>query len=352
MPAVENLQRRHAFQFVGETSAAQATKVTKAPDAVQVLPLPAADGMLLARDGRKVRVADLQALVTASNAEAAAVGRMPIDLDHELHDWWEPGGPASGWFTGWEVRADGVYATGIEWLERGREAFESRAYGFTSVTMEAEMVVLEQDPMWGYVTDYELRPVTLTGFALTNIPAMRNRAMFAKEDESMPKNPAILAMFAALGLQASATPEAAAEAAAGLAADNKKLREQLAEAAAPKADTYVPRSEFDRLVAERDGLKAALEAAAVEKRKAEIDSVMDEFADRIPPSMREFYRRSAEAIGLDEFRRFAAAIPAIAGANTKLTKLGESTGLSEAERSVAKQMGITEQEFVKAKHKG
>jgi len=344
MPAAQ-LHTRQAFQFVGETGTQ--AQATKAPDAVQVLPLPAADGMLVARDGRKVRIADLQALVRASNAEAAAVGRMPIDLDHEMHDWWEPGGPASGWFTGFEVRGDGVYATGIEWLERGREAFESRAYGFTSVTMDAEMVVLEQDPMWGYVTDYELRPVVLTGFALTNIPAMRNRALFAKEN-SMQKNPTILAMFAALGLQPNATPEAAAEAAAVLAADNKKLREQLAEAA-PKADTYVPRAEFDRLVAERDGLKAELAKAAVEKRKAEIDAVMDEFADRIPPSMREFYRRSAEAIGLDEFRRFAAAIPPIAGTATKFTKLGDSAGLTEAERSVAKQMGITEQEFVKAK---
>jgi HEAT repeat protein len=94
---------------------------------------------------------------------------------------------------------------------------------------------------------------------------------------------------------------------------------------------------------------ATLAKAAVEKRKAEIDAVMDEFADRIPPSMREFYRRSAEAIGLDEFRRFAAAIPPIAGTATKFTKLGDSAGLTEAERSVAKQMGITEQEFVKAK---
>ena len=343
-----SFRERHAFAVpLPSVDVAKMSDATRAaPTSLQVLPLPDADGMLLARDGRKVRIKDLAELVKASNEEAQAIGRMPIDLDHEIHDWWEPGGPASGWFTGYEVRADGVYATGIEWLDRGREAIETKAYGFTSVTMDAEFVVLEQDPVWGFVTDYELRPTALTGFALTNIPAMRNKAIFAAKDPTM-KNTALLSMFVALGLQPGATPEAAAEAAASLAAENKRLREQLAEQA-PKADTHVPRAEFDRLVAERDELKAQVAKAAADKRQAELDGVLAEFADRIPPSQRDFYRRSAEALGVDEFRKFASALPSFAG-EVKMPKGQATSGLTDDERRIAAKMGLTEAEFTAAK---
>lgn len=307
------------------SGAAQKDRV-EAPEWVHIMPRPGADGRIYSRDGRVMFVPDLQALVDVSNQELAAlaapgqaVGPVPVDADHTLYDWWEPGGPAIGWATGFELRADGVYAR-AEWLADGRELVESKRYRYTSGVFAWEPVNIITDE-WGYVEDYEIKPTLIEGFGVTNIPALKVRAMFHMQEtakmSTAKKN--ILALF---GLADDATLEQLETAA----------RQRLAETnARPSLDEFVPRAEFDRVAGELAALKqtAAEQTAAAEK--LERDNLLEQALrdGKITPATREFYELTMKAPGgVDAFKKFVAAAPAVAG-EVKL-RAPESTAPSVA----------------------
>jgi len=333
---------RTAFAFDGVT----ASDGPGVPTAVQVLPLPPSDGLLVARDGRNVRISDAAALVAASNAELDRLGnRAPVDMDHDIL--YRGGGPAVGWASGFELRADGIYAVGIEWLAEGRDAIAAKKYGFTSVVMEAERVVLEEND-WGWPMKWELRPTLLTGFALTNIPAMRNKALFTKDHTIMAKTP-FAALLVALSLPQDASPEDVEGAVAKLSTENKDLREKLS--AAPKLTDYVPRADFDALNERFTAASKLLLEAEEAGRKAAIDAVLEKFSARIPPATRDYHRKVMERGGAEavaDFEAFAATLPEIAGAVVLTTKPNEVT-LSDAEKKVAALMNLTHDEYAAQK---
>ncbi|MEX3555877.1 MAG: phage protease [Burkholderia gladioli] len=90
-----------------------------------------------------------------------------FDYDHQTLLAKENGkpAPASGWFRTLEVRADGVWATDIEWTPAARQMIESHEYLYTS-------------PVFGY--DKKTGEVSsLFNAALTNVPAIDGMAAIA-----------------------------------------------------------------------------------------------------------------------------------------------------------------------------
>lgn len=89
-------------------------------------------GTVTTRDGRKFTF-DGAALVARFEADGVD---LPIDIDHATSRRAAFGERANavGWIKGLSARADGVYATPIDWLDEGRAALASRTHRYLSPT--------------------------------------------------------------------------------------------------------------------------------------------------------------------------------------------------------------------------
>ena len=83
-------------------------------------------GNIVARDGRKWRLADAAAVV-ARSLDYALGGDLPIDYDHQIDHAKANGqpAPAAGWMREISARADGIWAR-VEWTDRARQMLAER----------------------------------------------------------------------------------------------------------------------------------------------------------------------------------------------------------------------------------
>ncbi len=294
-----------------------------APEWVELLP---AGPEVMGRDGRRWVFDDPERVAAASLDGSdpdlsSAKKEIPIDWEHATEikaPQGEPA-PAAGWITALEVRgssSQGALWGRVEWTERGREAVASREYRYLS-------------PVFLHEKEPGGRIVRLLSAGLTNSPNLRMTALSreggaqyiparagAREETDMVAEE----IRAALGLSEDATAEQAAAAVNALKQErdtalNRAKEKVDSSAAAPGLDKFVPRADYD----------AALERAAnAETKLAEqrSEALEKEIEAEITPATADYHRaqcrdehegKSGEKSGLERFREYVEAAPAIAG---------------------------------------
>ncbi|MBL9102156.1 MAG: hypothetical protein JNL82_14425 [Myxococcales bacterium] len=305
------------------------------PEWVMIMPLPGADAKLQARDGRRLFITDLAALVRTSNDSLARQGGPgPVDKDHEIS--WRGGGPVIGWAHEFQTRGDGVYAR-VEWLPEAQQLIREKKYRYTSVVVAWKMANIKRDEKWGFIVDFDIEPTVIRGFGITNIPALEVRAMFSQENRTMSAMQRILARF---GLAETATPEQLEQAIEGKFS---------AQPAAPSLDHYVPRADYDRVNAELSTARTALKDEQDKQARGEREQLLAEAlkAGKVIPATADFYRQSLEQPGgVERFKKFLETAPVIA-AEVKLPPVAgaSSSTLSAAEQHACRVAGITPEQY-------
>ena len=310
------------------------------PAEVQLLP----PGPVIAgRDGRAFRL-------LAPLSVVAAFGRRgrpaPIDRDHVGEEPLQEA-PAAGWIVGLRVAEDGSIWGAVEWTPRGAQQVVQREYRWISPV---------------FLHDRDGTILEIVGGGLTNRPNLSLRAINARgatsQEDTMStqeKTPSMGLMddpsavhqelLTALGLAATADRQEVMTAVNSLKA---------AAAAVPDLSRYVPRQDYD---------SAAQRAANAEARLAQMDRQAREdaiegaiaaalAAGKIVPATADYYRSSCrQEGGLEAFRVFCAAAPAIAGPTS--TAGGPPAGadtkaLDAPARAVCAALGLAEDDYLKA----
>lgn len=314
------------------------------PDEIEVLPL----GPFRLADKRgktPMQVADAAALIQASFDLAPGQGdkALPIDFDHRSFG---PQGQtdtrAAGWITGLRVDGDRIMAS-VEWTTEGEAALRSRSYRFVS-------------PVFRSASDG--RVMLLEGAGLVNVPALPQLRQLASKEED-PMDP-IKEIAAALGLSADEPDKIVARVkalaktetqlasfadAAGESGDGAldRIAARLKDSA-PDPAKYVPMSSFMALQTELASLKTDVGTGKVD---AALEAARD--AGKLTPDLEDWARNLASK-DLAAFEGWAAVAPQrvaigerqLAGKQPPAT----TAPLTETERQVASQMGVSEDAFL------
>jgi phage I-like protein len=306
----------------------------QAPIAFQIFP----KGPELATvDGRNFKLSDPEAFVEKVNA-----GALPIlvDYDHLSAFDVDDGGQskAAGWIQRLEIRDGEVWAV-VEWTVTAAEAIANREWRFISPEFYA-------DKKTGEVTG-------LAAAALVNRPAFQMTAL-ASASSTAKDNDMLNAIAKALGLKDDATEEEI------LAAIQKRDRDHQTELASAKAkaktpsvDDFMPRADYDSVLARAETAESKLKEAgeAEFKKRVESEIAAAVTAGKITPATKGHYI----ALCSDE-ASLEKVLTALGKSPEVTSKSGihgrpdtDTSELSEVERETAASLGVSEKDFLAAK---
>lgn len=304
---------------------ALAASGTSAPEWVQLTPK---GPELAANDGRKHRLTRPEQVIAAFRDYGHP---LPVDVEHATHIRADQGleAPAYGWVREIELR-DGALWGRVEWTEQGAAWVVAKSYKFLSI---------------GYGVDKPTGEITrLISVGLTNTPGFKMpelaRAGDTQEKTKMDKD-----VLDALGLGSDAT---AAQAVAKI--KDLKTEVHTASAKAPDPARYVPIAQLDAANAKLKDLEAVETARSDQAIVDAVDAGIA--AGKIIPAVKDDYIAMAKAVGLKAFTATVEKMAVVVGAQSELDgkdPAKKSTGLSAEETAVAKQMGMTEADYAKAK---
>lgn len=301
------------------------------------------------KDGRFFILENAQALVDRMNLrieKLGAHGEVLFDFDHKSEDYdWDSS--ASGWGIKHEVR-DGAIVSKMRWTDGGSADIQSGARRFLSPVF------------W---VDSQNRIVDISSVALLNKANLLLPALNREGDDNGTGTPVALkgsvtmkTLMQRLGLN-----ETASEADAVVA-----LNGMLERAGQPDLKAFVPRADYDvalNRASAAEGKVKAIEdkqvADAVVAKNAAVETEVDAAvtAGKISPATKSFYVKAAQRSeeGLAEFREFVKdAAPVLEQNNITdraVPKTGEATkSLNAEEQKMARNFGITDEEFVKRRN--
>jgi phage I-like protein len=230
--------------------------------------------------------------------------------------------PAAGWFKSLEWReGKGLYATGIVWTETAKRMIAAREYRYISA-------VFTYTPATGEVL--EILSVALTNTpALDGLDALADLARKLTEEKTMP-DPNVAALTVERdGLKQSV---------AALTAERDGLSTKLA-----------------ALTTERDGLTAKVSALEAEKATAALAKEKDAHTalmtaalsdGRIAPAQKPWAEKQSLA-ALTEY--LDATAPLVSGKQGGKGDGPATAALSKEEAEVARKMGVSPEDYAKAK---
>lgn len=335
---------------------------------VQVTPA----GHFLPADGREIKVPHwhIDAAVAAKVIERfhARKNKRVVDYEHQTLLKEENGqaAPAAGWYLDLQWReGEGLFAQ-VQLTRRAAEYIAEGEYQYFSP-------VFLYHPTTGDVLDVQMGALTnapaIDGMQELSLRAAASLGCFDDSPEENPVNPLLLAVCAALGLQADKTTEE--QAIAALTAFNNDLRKLLGEgeasdgkavlaactglkakaAASVDPAKFVPVSAIEGMQAEI----AALTARLGERDDKDLDSQINAALEdgRLAKPMEEWARdlgksdRAALTAYLDKAKPIAALSRSQTGGEPPVTD--EKTGLTQDELAVCSRMNLTPEQFKAAK---
>ncbi|KPA91389.1 Mu-like prophage I protein [Pseudomonas asplenii] len=297
------------------------------PEWIELIPTgPTVTG----RDGRTWLFDELaQQLVLAAFTERGI--DMVIDWEHATEVSAPKGeeAPAAGWIDQLELR-DGALWGHVNWTPRAGGQVVAKEYRFVS-------------PVFDYDDTYR-RILRMVSVGLTNKP---NLVLTALNHEQEPQMAISLALAVALGVDPTATDEQAVAAVTQLKATaTARNNEQ------PSLEKFVPRGDYDQAVSRATNAENALATRKADDHKAVVNAEIDAAlkAGKITPATADYHRACcSEQAGLDRFREFVKAAPAIA----EPSGLGDaqppktSTALNAEQQAACAQLGLNPVEYAK-----
>lgn len=308
----------NAVQLAFEMPAAAAS----APEWVQIFP---AGPVVATVDGRAFVISAPENLAASINARSREI---MVDYDHRSH--FEPfmGGDqrAAGWVNGAEVRDGAIWAR-ITWVPSAAEKIMAREYRYVSPEFST-------DSETGEVID-------VRAIGLVNRPAFIMSALAAANSgETQVKTIAL-----ALGL-----PETAS-AIDIVGAINAGKAELASAKAAPSLAAYVPRSDYDVVLARATTAETELAVQRAAGRDAEIETVLAAAVSegKIAPASKAHYVALAKTsdAGFAEVSALCGTLPkVIADPNIQKTGAGDGA-MTDYEVHIASSLGVSREDFLK-----
>ncbi len=305
-----------------------------APEWVQVFP---AGSDLIANDGRAFRLSDVYGLASRLNERKRP---LLIDFDHRSHFQPFMGGDhlAAGWMDHFKVRNDALWAH-VNWTKNAAAKIAALEYRYFS----PEFTVNEETN----------EVVDLVAGGLVNRPAFEMTALAAQqqskqqtEDQSMLKNIAKM-----LGLSEDASE---ADIMAAIQKKDDDHKTQLAAAATPPVDKFMPRADYDAMKERAETAESKLGEAEIAAFQAKVDEAIEQAVkdQKIAPGSKTHYASLCkDEDSLNSVLEAIDASPKVvtgSGLDGK-TPPDASTELTAEEKKVAAQMGVSEEDFLKTK---
>ena len=318
---------------------------------IQLLPL----GNYTGRDGRgPYQVRDPEQIIQMSKAVA---GRMDlvIDYDHQGETAKDKSGPvpAAGWIKDLEVREDGIYGK-VEWTQAAQELLNNKEYRYISPV---------------FYHDKQGVVKRIVGAGLTNTPNLETKAVASQQGtQSMELNKLLAKMF---GLPEDATDEQITAHAQQLVDDDKAVKATQSEigklvgaeedgdlvkavqSALDQKSTdsvdlskYVPIASFKALQSQVADLSGKLDGQGLDAKLAQAQK-----DGKLLPHMVDWAKslHAQNPQALDDFLETAPVMAPIKKDTVSEGEPGKKTGLTDDEKAVAHQLGMTEEQMLKSK---
>jgi phage I-like protein len=265
------------------------------PEWIQLLP---AGPSIQGADGRAWTLDDPAALITAFQQRATP---LVVDWEHASEHRAPQGleAPAAGWIDQLEV-LDGAIWGHVEWTPKAAQQIQAREYRYLS-------------PVFTYRKD-TLQVVALTSVALTNQPNLDLQALNRKECPM----PLPAALCQALDLPETAEVELAV---ARVQTLNLALNTAQSLAATPPLEKFIPRADYDAVLARAANAEQQLTELGRTQRAAEITALIDRGLKegKISPATTDYYTAMCGYEGgIDQFKAFLDKAPALIGPPTAL----------------------------------
>lgn len=264
------------------------------PDWIELLP---AGPTIAGQDGRAWTLADPQAVVAAFQQRHA---QLVVDWEHASETRAAQGldAPAAGWIDELAVR-DGAIWGKVNWTEKAAAQISAREYRYLS-------------PVFTYEKTTG-RIVELISAGLTNHPNLPLTALnreLNREESPMPFSDSLCR---ALNLAANAAEADALAAVAALQSDLAAARNR---ADQPPLERFVPRADYDAVLARAANAEQRLTALEAERRAAEIQTLLDRglAEGKIAPVTADYYQAMCQTEGgVQAFAAFLAKAPCLLG---------------------------------------
>lgn len=263
------------------------------PEWIELLP---AGPVITGRDGRTWINDQPEAILEAFAADGKDI---PIDWEHATEIKAPKGeqAPAASWIKELALREGGSVWGRTEWTPKGKESIAAREYRYLS-------------PVFIFSVESN-RILRITSCGLTNRPNLFLQAINQQQHGKEPSMD-LAQLLAALGLPATYTFAQALNAIAQMKADHATALNQ---AQNPPVDKFVPRADYDAVVAKATNAENKLAAHAAEELDKAINTEIDAAlkAGKITPATVEYHKASCrQEGGLERFKAFAAAAPVVA----------------------------------------
>lgn len=313
-----------------------------APEWVQLLP---AGPKISGRDGREW----LPPLPGAVTAAFARLGRsLVLDWEHatEIKSPKGERAPAAGRVDELREDPDGSVWGRVIWTPQGADDVRTGAYRYLSPV---------------FLFDKVSRRITeLRGAGLVHEPNLPMAALNRAADEPTPEQQEqtmnLSKVYAALGLVDGANEDQILTAVNQLKDDRQTA---LNKAETPNLEKYVPRADYDQALERATNAEKALaehKGKAIES-EAEALIAQAQTEGKIAPASAEYYRAMCKSEeGLTAFKAFIETAPKVVAESPVAGKGAPDAGtaangeqLTEEERAICRQLGITDEQFLKTK---
>lgn len=295
-----------------------------APEWVQVFP---AGPVVATNDGRAFLISDPAALITMARASR----RWPILVDYDHLSFYDPAmngaSRAAGWATDLDVRDGAIWAR-VEWTPAAARQIADREWRFISPEFQA---------------DYDTGEIIgISAISLVNRPAFQMTAL-ARSQSTPSGDPEMKSIALALGLPETASEEA-------ILAKINATQTELASARTPSPERFMPRGDYDTVLARATAAETELATLKKASRDAEVETVIAAAvgAGKITPASREHYvALAATDAGLASVKALVASLqPVIPDVNVDTQPGGGDGTLTPIEQHIARSLGVSDAEFL------
>lgn len=300
-----------------------------APEWMQIFP---AGPEVATMDGRSFKLSDPEAFVLAQNISAATP--IMVDYDHLSHYLPEDGGDqtAAGWIEELEVRDGQVWAK-VAWTIRAAKQIAEREYRFVSPE---------------FMINKKTKEITkLDAVALVNRPAFQMSAL-ARKNTKHNGDPDMKAIAKALGLPDDATE---AQILTAIAGQQSELATAKAAKTTPSTTEFMPRADYDSVLARATTAEEELAEVKKTARKDEIEAVIAGAvtAGKIAPASKTHYVNIALASdeGFEEVKKLCSVLPKLGAGKSESDADLDAEGLTEADRELCRKMDIDPKDYAK-----
>ncbi len=300
------------------------------------------DETVKGRDGREWVNDAPEAIVAFFKHNIATGLKLVFDWEHATEHKAPKGedAPAAAWGTDIEIRNDREIWVRLDWTDRGRWSVEGREYRYISPVL---LYVKETLQIRG------IKSVGLTNNPNLTIAALNHQSKIEPEGEHTMT--LLQALCQALGLPEGSTEAAVIAKASSMGTD---LATALNSAKNPPLDQFVPKGDYDNVLATANNAQQELATIKKEtldsKIKTAIDSALKD--KKISPSTVEYHTANCQQEGgLARFEDFAKSAPEVLGGagdlDNKKTDEGEETALNSQQQAMADNFGNSAEDLAK-----